>query len=332
MNFNLHIPANAFQCANDFRPAAYDESLVFGGKGRTLSTDMSMKQGVEPTFKDRIVSGSVRFIYELLPIGGLCSRLAPEIGVTTVEIPSAKVKKPIKLVQLTDLHFDPKAGISLQNIEAVVRLALAQNPDIFLLTGDYILHQCRQPDKFAAVLKPLAQAKPAFGIFGNHDGGHWAARCHGYPNLDVISQVLAAAGIQRLYNNNELTNLQGNPVRIVGLSDLWAGDFHPEAAFAAARPNDEFTVLLSHNPDTLPYLTSYPWDLMLSGHTHGGQVVLPVIGAPWTPVTNKQHRRGFFNLGDRYLNVATGTGGLFQLRFNCPAEITVFNIRPAGTV
>jgi len=76
--------------------------------------------------------------------------------------------------------------------------------------------------------------------------------------------------------------------------------------------NDEFTVLLSHNPDTLPYLSNCPWDLMLSGHTHGRQVVLPGIGAPWTPVTNMQHRRGG-NLGDSYLNVATGTGGLFQL-------------------
>jgi hypothetical protein len=291
-----------------------------------------MKKGVDPKFKVRVVSGSARLIYELLPIGSLCSRLAPEIRVTQVEIHSAKVRAPIKLVQLTDLHYEPKAGISLQNIEAVVRLALAQDPDIFLLTGDYIIHKCRQPDELAAALKPLAQAKPAFGIFGNHDGGHWAARCHGYANLDVISKVLTGAGIHRLYNNNALTRLRDNSVRIVGLSDLWAGDFHPEAAFASACPNDEFTVLLSHNPDTLSYLRDYPWDLMLSGHTHGGQVVLPGIGAPWTPVTNMEHRRGFFNLGDRYLNVATGTGGLFQLRFNCPPEITVFNIQPAGTV
>jgi len=291
-----------------------------------------MKKGVDPKFKDRLMSGSARLIYELLPIGSLCARLAAKIRVTRVEIQSSKVKTPIKLVQLTDLHYEPKAGISLQDIDAVVSLALAQNPDIFLLTGDYIIHKCRQSDEYAAALKPLAQAKPAFGIFGNHDGGRWASRCHGYPNLDVMSKVLADAGIHRLYNNNALTRLRDNSVRIVGLSDLWAGDFHPEAAFDTTHQHEEFTVLLSHNPDTLPYLMDYPWDLMLSGHTHGGQVVLPGIGAPWTPVKNMEHRRGFFNLGDRYLNVATGTGGLFQLRFNCPPEITVFNIQPAGTV
>ena len=291
-----------------------------------------MKKGVDPKFTDRLVSGSVRLIYELLPIGSWCSRFAPKISVTRVEIQSSKVKRPIKLVQLTDLHYEPKAGISLRNIEAVVSLALAQDPDVFLLTGDYIIHKCRQPDELAAALKPLAQAKPAFGIFGNHDGGYWAAQCHGYSNLNVISKVLSDAGIKGLYNNNALIRLQESAVRIVGLSDLWAGDFHPEAAFATASPKDEFTVLLSHNPDTLPFLTSYPWDLMLSGHTHGGQVVLPGIGAPWTPVTNMQHRRGFFNLGGRYLNVATGTGGMFQLRLNCPPEITVFNILPVEKV
>jgi predicted MPP superfamily phosphohydrolase len=283
-----------------------------------------MKKGADPKFSDRMISGSVRWIYELFPVGGLCSHLAPKIRVTRAEIRSAKIERPIKIVQLTDLHYEPKAGISLRNIDTVVSLALAQDPDLFLLTEDYIIHKCRKPDELARALKPLSQARPAFGIFGNHDGGRWASRCHGYPNLDVISRVLNDAGIKALYNSNVLTTPRDNAVRVVGLSDLWAGDFNPESAFAATCPKDEFTILLSHNPDTLQYLSDYPWDLMLSGHTHGGQVVLPGIGAPWTPVTNMRHRRGFFNLGDRYLNVATGTGGLFQLRFNCPPEITVF--------
>lgn len=288
-----------------------------------------MRSGRRARLKDRLNAAAFRLIYKSLPLGGFCSRHAPKIQVRELAIPCATIKQEIRLVQISDIHFDPQAGVGPENVRQVIELALAQSADAFLLTGDFIFDTCRHPEVLAALLRPLAQAGPALAIFGNHDGGRWAAGTGGNSDVSQARSILAAAGLTVLYNENTSLTFQGGVIRVVGLSDLWAGDFNPERAFAGMTDPAEPVIVLSHNPDTLEHLLPYRWDLMLSGHTHGGQVVLPFIGAPWTPVENGKYRYGRFDLSGRWLYVSAGTGGVFQLRINCPPEIVLIRLLPA---
>jgi hypothetical protein len=98
-------------------------------------------------------------------------------------------------------------------------------------------------------------------------------------------------------NSNYAVCVNQTNLRLIGLADLWSGNFDPQAAFSGTSPADEFTIVLSHNPDTVCRLLPFSWEILLAGHTDGGKVVLPWIGAPWTPVEDIKWRRGFFDLG-----------------------------------
>ena len=84
--------------------------------------------------------------------------------------------------------------------------------------------------------------------------------------------------------------------------------------------------MLSHNPDTKNNLIRYDWDLMLSGHTHGGQVVIPFLGAPFAPVKDKTVTQGLHKFRGRYLYVTRGVGSIAGFRLNCSPEVTILKI------
>ena len=113
---------------------------------------------------------------------------------------------------------------------------------------------------------------------------------------------------------------------LVGVGDRWAGHFDPGAAFHGVdrtRP----TVLLSHNPDTKSHLAGHDWQLMLSGHTHGGQLRVPWLGAtPFAPVSDKRFVEGLHRWNDRWLHVSKGIGSIYGLRINCPPEVSFLTL------
>jgi uncharacterized protein len=86
------------------------------------------------------------------------------------------------------------------------------------------------------------------------------------------------------------------------------------------------TILLSHNPDTKSQLMKWPWDLMLSGHTHGGQLSLPGIGTPFAPIRDKRYVRGLHRWNDRWLHITKGVGNLHGMRFNCRPEVSILTL------
>lgn len=113
-------------------------------------------------------------------------------------------------------------------------------------------------------------------------------------------------------------------LNLVGLGDLWAVEFAPERAFDGLPAGP--TVVLSHNPDTKDKLGKYSWELMLSGHTHGGQVVIPGVGAPWTPVQDKRYLDGLKPWGNRQIHVSRGVGNTRGIRFNCRPEVNLLTL------
>lgn len=285
-----------------------------------------MRHGLHATIKDRITSRIFQLLYKGLPIGKTCSKFAAEPVITRLAFAHAGIDHPLKIVHLTDIHFDPRAGISVENVDHMLETALSEKPDMVVITGDFIVDRCQHIQEYTKLLRKLSHVCPVYATLGNHDGGVWAKGMGGYNDISVVSSILKNAGITLLYNENVIE--QG--VRLVGLSDLWAGDFHPEQAFTNVTA-DKPVLLLSHNPDTTIYLNAFNWDLMLAGHTHGGQVVLPVIGSPWTPIEHTNFRHGLFNLGStkrKLLYVSAGVGGIFQLRVNCPPEIVVITVKP----
>ncbi|EIJ43763.1 putative phosphohydrolase [Beggiatoa alba B18LD] len=241
-----------------------------------------------------------------------------------LEIP---LKKPITLLHLSDFH--ASQVVSLDFIETACQLATQIEADCICLTGDYVSStlETQTLERYRQILHRLSTHAPTFACLGNHDGGEWAIEHHGYANTSIIRELLQSANIQLLHNQHALLNLAQQPLKLVGLGDVWAGEADPQTAFAQLPTVSAPTILLSHNPDTKDFLMDYSWDLMLSGHTHGGQFVIPFLNrAPFAPVLDKSYVAGLYLLGKKQLYVTTGVGNLYGLRFNCRPEISVLRL------
>jgi predicted MPP superfamily phosphohydrolase len=161
---------------------------------------------------------------------------------------------------------------------------------------------------------------------GNHDGGKWVSRHgYGYKSWELVAELLKTAGVQLLHNEARVVELKGRDVQLVGLGDLWADELNPTKAFAGAH-RDLRTILLSHNPDSKVFNAPFGWDLMLCGHTHGGQLRLPIIGTPFAPVRDKRYVAGLKAWEDRWIHVTKGVGNLHGLRFNCRPEVSLIRL------
>jgi uncharacterized protein len=260
--------------------------------------------------------------------GGLYTRVIEPhwltIGRHTVRLGRSPGKQPLKILQLADLH--ASHVVSLDFISEAVRMGLELQPDLICLTGDFITHGYKALDGYAEVLRPLADGTPTFACLGNHDGGLWASRRHGYKTTNRVREVLDEAGVTLLHNSALTVQVRDSKLRLVGLGDIWAGEMQPMIAFASNDPSADATVVLSHNPDTKTYLKPYPWDLLLSGHTHGGQVKLPFIGAPVSSVKDRRFMEGLHPWEGRWIHVTRGVGNLLGIRFNCPPEVSLITL------
>jgi uncharacterized protein len=237
--------------------------------------------------------------------------------------PDKPAGAPLRMLQLSDFHADP---MSLAQIRHSVEMGVAEKPDLICLTGDFITWKYGQWDEYAAILAPLSAAAPTYAVPGNHDGGGWA-RHKGYADNSLVRAMLERAGISLLHNRRVPLEIKGRRFVLAGLGDWWADEMRPAEAFAGYQPQPDVPViLLSHNPDTKDRLTSWPWNLMLCGHTHGGQLSLPVIGTPFAPVRDKRYVRDLHRWNDRWLHITAGVGALHHLRFNCRPEISVLEL------
>lgn len=246
------------------------------------------------------------------------------IGQHTVRLGLRSNGPPLKILHLSDLHVSHV--VSLGFIGEAVRVGLGLQPDLICLTGDFITHGYEALDGYAEVLNPLAASAPTFACLGNHDGGIWAARRRGHVDSNRVREVLSKAGVTLLHNSARTVRLGDRDIRLVGLGDVWAGEMQPMIAFATSATSADATIVLSHNPDTKDYMRAYPWDLLLSGHTHGGQVKLPFIGAPVASVRDKRFLEGLHEWEGRWVHVTRGVGNLYGVRFNCPPEVSLLTL------
>lgn len=248
-----------------------------------------------------------------------------------VNIDSALIH-PITLLHLSDFHASP--AVPLDFIEEACRLVTTIKADCVCLTGDYLTKTLTEPEiiRYSQILQILTRHAPTFACLGNHDGGEWATKHHGYSDIKVIRQILQNAGVHLLHNDSTLFDIAQQTIKFIGVGDSWTKEYDPQAAFSKLAHINAPTILLSHNPDTKANLINYEWDLLLCGHTHGGQFVIPFTNfAPFAPVKDKKYLSGLFSLEKRYLHITTGIGNLHGLRFNCRPEIGVLHLNPVNS-
>ncbi len=242
-----------------------------------------------------------------------------------------------RIVQLSDFHYDGER-LATPLLAAVIAQANALKPDLVALTGDYVT---TDPSPIFRLIPYLQQLQSRYGtvvVLGNHDNISCGGR-------QTILQALRQAGIQALWNQVAYPLGPGLPV--VGLADFWSTEFDPTGVMASisdAVPR----LVLSHNPDSAAELTSYRVDLQLSGHTHGGQIVLPGLGpvpaltqalkqSTWAklpfvsqPCLKVLHHwdwvSGLYQVGDNQLYVNRGLGTYAPGRFRCPPEVTLVRL------
>jgi predicted MPP superfamily phosphohydrolase len=229
----------------------------------------------------------------------------------------------IRILHLSDLHASVVVGLDF--ISDAIDMGLAMRPDFICVTGDFITTKYTKFERYASILARLPAAAPTFACLGNHDGGLWARGCLGYGDWSLVGNMLRAAQIEILHNTTHVFEAKGRRVQLVGVGDLWSRELDAPKAFAGADPGLK-TVLLSHNPDSKTVVADYKWDLMLSGHTHGGQARFPFLGTPFAPVRDKRYVDDLRPWRDRWIHVTKGVGNLHGLRLNCRPEVSLIKL------
>ena len=228
---------------------------------------------------------------------------------------------------LADFHYDP--CFSVHPLRAAVGMVNELRPDMILLGGDFVSQPvvgdetkaALEAEPCAHLLREMQAAHGLWAVMGNHD-------CSTDPKH--ITSALEAEGIRVLANTSVPIERDGARFWLAGVSDVLRG-----AADLAKTLHDvparEATILLAHEPDFADYVAHFPVDLQLSGHSHGGQVRLPLLPPLYLPKMAKKYAWGLRTVGPLtlYTNIGIGTVGL-PVRLNCPPEITLLTLRQSA--
>lgn len=246
-----------------------------------------------------------------------------------------------KLVQMSDFHYD---GVRLSDkmLSQAIAIANQVKPDLILLTGDFITTSTATLDQLAKYLKKLQSRHGIYAVLGNHDLY--------YKNSQTeVTTTLTNIGIHVLWN--QISYPLGKELPIVGLADFYSKEFNPTPVMNQLDP-DTPCIVLSHNPDTAEILQKWRVDLQLSGHTHGGQIVIPGLGPVlmiqhkilritpkilqnFLPFFRKKHpvcnhwewSQGFHKIGKNQLYINRGLGTYLPGRLFCPPEVTIITLQ-----
>lgn len=229
----------------------------------------------------------------------------------------------MRIVQMSDIHFEEFDEAWF--VKQAVRVINSLNPDMVILTGDFVSygpfgHEFgrKRAVPCAEILSKIT-CPLRFASLGNHDA---------VVGDRYVIDALEGHGIPVLFNRSIPLERDGERIWLVGLGSASMHQSYPEEAMPkAAIQNKETMLVMSHEPDILPILAGLGADMVFSGHTHGGQIRFPFVPPMFLPPLGKKYVRGHFKLGSTQLYVNRGLGTVsIPARLNCTPEITQFTL------
>lgn len=271
----------------------------------------------------------------------------------------------IKILQLSDLHLH--AGVSPSFLKRLKFRILQLEPDVIVFTGDFLCYgQMKQVEELKLFLSGLCAPYGCFAIFGNHDYTHFVS-VNEEGEYDTLnpSESSLGRGLKRLFKkvvlqkrstkaalqtpenaaliellkntpfqilNNKTIQLEirNSRINLTGLGEYMLGKCLPDVAFKDYDKNLPGVILL-HNPDAIPLLRNYPGDIVLCGHTHGGQVYLPKLWKKFALMENQNFLRGLKHAEGKTIYINSGVGSVLPFRFFAPPEILLLTLTGSET-
>ena len=228
----------------------------------------------------------------------------------------------IRIAQISDIHMG--GWMNAERLQMVVDLVIGQSPDFLFLTGDFLVGHFFDKNSeqylqdLISILSPLAKSIPSFGILGNHD--YWTS-------AGAVRAMLKSCGIVELANSIFTISRGKEKLHFCGVDDIWEGHVRLDGVVDKLKDNS-VAILLAHEPDFADISAETSrFDLQVSGHSHGGQVVFPFYGPPILPYLGQKYHTGLYQVGNMFQYTNRGVGmAMLPVRFNCPPEITLFTL------
>jgi uncharacterized protein len=226
-----------------------------------------------------------------------------------------------RIAQISDIHAD--GWMTPGRVLSLVNLVNAEAPDLVAITGDFATYSrfrslIRHASRLVAPLRRLQATDGVVAVLGNHDHK---------TDARTVRRVLAASGVIELHNAVLTLRRGGESLYLCGVDDLKEGTPRLDRALEGLS-EEGAAVLLAHEPDFADESAATGrFDLQLSGHSHCGQVGVPLLRYPFLPKLSRKYPTGLYRVGDMFLYTNRGLGAHPRFRFNCRPEITVFTLR-----
>jgi uncharacterized protein len=228
----------------------------------------------------------------------------------------------IRVIHISDIHIG--GWVNRKRLSDVVRVVIDQKPDLVVMTGDFVAGKSWSEDLdeaaqyFVEEVSKLTDDYLVLAVLGNHD--HWT-------NAEKVRGMLSKSGVIDLNNDIHSLGRGDDLLHIAGVDDFWENKANLDDVYKLL-PEDDGAILLAHEPDFVDISSREGrFDLQLSGHTHGGQVVIPFFGPLHVVELGRKYPSGLYAVGKMWQYTSRGVGKSFPIRINCPPEITVFTLK-----
>jgi uncharacterized protein len=225
-----------------------------------------------------------------------------------------------RIAFLTDTHVAPFLRRELYR--GVVQQVLRFDPDLILLGGDFVTWEKHIPLMAEVLLTDLAARDGVYAVLGNHD--YWA-------NPKSVVETMTAHGVQFLINRSTVIRRGGEAIFVGGIDEVYRGEPDLEATFAGMDAHSP-RIVVSHHPDIVDTIDEQRIDLLVCGHTHGGQIRFPFFGSVVVPSKHEaRYASGFQRVRNVLLYVSRGVGAIPPLRILCRPEVATFTLCRANS-